>query len=126
MLVPTLGGAAGAGMLFSPTGPLGAGLAAVLGGLGSYSLAYRMCGAQSTKGGFRQLLSAGRLPKPVVQEYEKNLVAKYGISGGEARYVTQAAVVYLRSGGQIPEQSSSAMDRRHGVHLLLRQGGLRA
>jgi hypothetical protein len=125
VLMPTLGGAAAGGILFSETGP-GAAVAAVLGGFGAYLAAYRMCGAASTRGSFEGMFSGTGMPKAAVEAYEQDLMRKYGVDAQQARYVSKAAAVYLQSGGSTRAAPASSIEARNGVHLLLRNAGMLA
>ena len=122
VLLPALGGATIGGVALSATG-LGAAIGAVLGGLGTYAVAYKACGAASTRGSFQELYSMSGLPKPVVEEYERQLMGNYGITEQQARYVTKVAFVYLKNGGTTNLTCGSKIEQSNALHKLLRLSG---
>jgi hypothetical protein len=88
-----------------------------------YAVAYKACGASSTRGSFHELFSMSGLPKPIVEEYERELIGNYRITEQQARYVTKVAFVYLKSGGTANLTCDSKIEKSNAVHRLLRLGG---
>ncbi len=106
----------------------------MLGGLGGYFHGYRACGAASTRGSFDRtfedpllgmISTYGRLPREVVDAYEGNLIQRYRLTADEARFVSQAAALYLASGTFPSVTPDSDIDARISLDLLLRNAGLR-
>lgn len=124
VLLPTLGGAAAGGMLGSAT-VIGAPAGVVLGALGSYAGAYSLCGAGSTRGSIQRVFSSNRLPTTVVEDFESEVIERYGLDEKEARTLTKMAVIQLR---QQPEVSLTAQfpeatpGTRNSLRELLSRG----
>lgn len=67
----------------------------------------------------------GRLPRETVEAYERNLTQRYRLTATEARFVSQAAAVYLVSGSHAPKGADSHINDANSLDLLLRNAGLR-
>jgi hypothetical protein len=105
---------------------LGAALGTILG----YQFGYQRCGAASTRGSFNNHFNRiakldNKMPKSIVDEYEKHTISKFGLTPEQARYVTKAAVVNLKHGvcASHPSTDTSVIHQKHAVTLLLHRGG---
>lgn len=126
VLLPTLGGTVAGGIVGSvlTKNPTATALLAVLGGFAGSMSAYKMCGGGSTRGSFKSLFTSSKFPRQGVDEYEKQLMASYGLSASQARYISKTAAVYLINGGEASHQCGSLIERKQAIHLLLVNAGL--
>lgn len=93
------------------------GISAVLGAFSGYKLAKMGCGLKETEGSLEKALSFGRAPASMINAFEQDMMATYGVSSDEARLLSQAAV--LSYGQTNATTSVSPTEKANAVALFL-------
>jgi hypothetical protein len=126
-----LGGGVAAGLAFAPTNAVpvagqafnatAAGIGAVLGALGAAKMAYKACGASSTRGGFDRALDLSKVEASVLESYESELIKNFSLSAGEARALAKAAAVYSYQNPSTSLPEASSVEKKNAVAFLLKK-----
>lgn len=79
-----------AGTAFNATA---AGIGAVVGALLAGKKAYDLCGGAETRNNLERLFSQGKAPVELIEQSEKDMRSRYGVTDKEARFLSKVAMV---------------------------------